>query len=404
MLIGTPLLLGMVSRAEEFSCGVMHVEPHATFAPGSVSSMGTKKLIFYRVRFPDDEEDPISLEESNQTLAEANMIYTRISKGKFQLAWTVSPILSLAKGRDSYEGGGGFDRFIDAVRAAGRAAGYNYLDYDLDIARHSGVPGFMGGNANLGTRGAQVQAAGAVVIVHELGHNLGLNHANLWVTGQPGLGNASPPLPSNFPGTPDPRSIPIYPDSLLGHESIIGPGYSAEYGDLFDIMGSGGVEFSAVYRSQLGWLSDEEIVSAPIGLSTHRIQGTDGALSALRRAIRVPAHANTPLADREYWIQLPSIETNVTIFPGVQIRWADRSDGHSAALLLSPAASAPGVNNGVMLAPGKTFSDFPSQIHITVLNTIGEGDGRSANVAVYAGRANHPPVITLGTNPREHRC
>lgn len=399
-ILAVPLLLVLAANAEDFSCGVMHRKPRVAFAANSVATIGTKKLIFYRVRFPNDSEDPISVEEAERTLAEVNEIYMRISHGKFQLAWTVSPVLHLANNREKYGGTDGFDRFIEDVRAAGNAAGYDYLDYDFDIARHTGVPGFMGGNANIGMRGAQVQTAGAVVIVHELGHNLGLNHANHWVTDAPWLSNSSPPLPSNFPGTPDPHTIPVYPDSTLGHESIIGPGYSAEYGDSFDIMGSGSVEFSAVYRRQLGWVSDNEIAVAPPGLSIQQVQGTDGSLTGLPRAIRIPFHSNTPLSDREYWIQLPSIETNVTIVPGVQIRWADRSGEFAASQLLSPAASAPGVNGGVILKPGNTFSDFPSQIHITVLDQMGEGEARSAHVAVFLGRANHPPLVELRDLPQ----
>src|SRR5688572_3109512 len=135
----------------------------------SVSSLGTSKLIFYRVRFPDDKSDPITTEEANETLSEVNAILKKISGGKFQLEWTVSPVLTLSSGRNTYTGPGGFDLFLNDVRAAGAAAGYDYLQYDLDIARHSGVSTFQGGNANLGTRGAQVQAPGAVLIVHELG-------------------------------------------------------------------------------------------------------------------------------------------------------------------------------------------------------------------------------------------
>lgn len=82
-------------------------------------------------------------------------MFTRISYSQFSLTWQISSVLHLAKARESYDGPGGFDRFLEDVRQAGLAAGYDYRDFDLDVVRHSGVPGFQGGNANLGRRGVR---------------------------------------------------------------------------------------------------------------------------------------------------------------------------------------------------------------------------------------------------------
>jgi hypothetical protein len=260
---------------------------------------GISRLLFLRVRFPDDIADPITLEKSQSTLAEVDALFRSMSQGVFGLTSTVSAVIALGKPRETYNSPGGFDRLLDDARSAGIDAGFDYRDYDLEVVRHSGVSSFAGGNARLGTRGAQVQADGAVLLVHEIGHNLGLSHANFWNTSGPGIANGSPPLPSNLESHPDPRSIDLHPDSVVGHDTGTGPGNAMEYGDPWDIMGSGDSDFHGTYKAWLKWLPNSVIAHPPTGRSTHRLhpsrlrsKGVVGRACASRvpaRALRVRA-------------------------------------------------------------------------------------------------------------------
>lgn len=379
------------------SCAIFVPRSEANLLGPSRSSSGRRSLIFFRARFPDDREDPVSLEEAEQTLTEVNAMFMRISYSQFSLTWQISSVLHLAKARESYEGPGGFDRFLEDVRQAGLAAGYDYRDFDLDVVRHSGVPGFQGGNANLGGRGAQVQAGGAVLLVHELGHNLGLAHANLWVTGSPGISLASPPLPSNYDTNQDPRATPVYPDSALGHETIVGPGYSAEYGDLSDIMGSGNTEFSAAFRHQLGWLGETQVVQPGPGASTWRIQAVGSAVGPadLPRAIRLSGAPGGPAGQRQLWVQISPRDPQRARRAGLELRWADLAVPPGASQLLAPLASAPGIDSGTVLPPGRTFSDWRAGLHITLMNLDEHSNWAEVHVVQGNDPSNQVPTVTL---------
>src|SRR6185295_13861180 len=108
---------------------------------------------------------------------------------------------------------------------------------------------------------------GTGVAGHELGHNWGLNHANFWDTSS---------------------------------QSVIGPGTSVEYGDIFDTMGSanaGTNHFNARYKSYLNWLQANEILSITSS-GTYRIYAHDVSNSFGLRALRIPRDPST-----NYWVE-----------------------------------------------------------------------------------------------------
>lgn len=399
-----PIIAGRAEGAG-ISCAVMHPRMPAGHwrAAMSVPTSGTRSLIYFRVRFADDRDDPVSVEDAVRDLSDANAIFQRNSFGKFGLTWEVSPVLHLASERGAFTGPGGFDRFLEAVREAGLAVGIDYRNFDLDVARHSGVPGFAGGNANLGLRGAQVQAGGGVLLSHELGHNLGLLHANAWMTGNPGISRGSPPLPSNYETLPEPREVPVYPDSRMGHETVTGPGSAAEYGDVNDIMGSGSTEFSALNRHALGWLEPQDVAVVERGWHSLQLRRLEGKThGSLPRAIRIGPTVTTPLGDRQYWVQMSPQSTNGVSAPGIQIRWADPHQPGLGSLILAPLASEIPLDGGVILTPGRTFSDGANAVHITLRRLDGDGEEQTAEVWVAMGlpSGNQVPHLALDALPQ----
>jgi len=99
---------------------------------------------------------------------------------------------------------------------------------------------------------------------HELGHNYGLQHANLWLTTD---------------GKPD------------------GAGYSKEYSDCYDMMSNCASgqnnHFNAQYKQQLNWLAEADVETV-IATGTYKIENRtihaqDAATggSGKKRAIKI---------------------------------------------------------------------------------------------------------------------
>ncbi len=380
-----------------------HSDPDASVDDLPTRKTGVQKLLFLRVRYRDDHSDPVSEAEAAETLAWTHDAFQRISHGRYGIAGTVTPVLALASSRSDYDVPGGFDRLITDAREAALTAGFDYREFDLEVVRHSGVPSFAGGNARLGVRGAQVQVGGVGILVHEIGHNLGLSHANFWETAGPGIAADSPPLPTNYQTLPEPRSIPLHPDSVIGHETVTGPGQSLEYGDPWDIMGVGDVEFGGASKTFLGWLSPDSVTNAPPGRSEFRLfePAATNETSGPLRWIRIPIPHETPVGTRAYCLELAPPRPGATPEEGILIRWIDPTTTPRGSLLLDTTPGTAGVNSDAILAPGRTFSDPQVPLHVTVTNTGTNAAGlRWADVVVVRDRAtgNRPPEITLAAN------
>ncbi|MGH8021288.1 MAG: MBG domain-containing protein [Opitutaceae bacterium] len=189
-------------------------------------------------------------------------------------------------------------------------------------------------------------------VAHELGHVYGLHHANSW-------------------------SVPE------GNSPVSPHGMMLEYGDVFDLMGSGwdaSHHFNQLYKNKLGWLPDEQVIDVATS-GTYRLFRFDksnlvkeeplalridrgGDASALWLGYRKPAPYSVALSD------------------GVYALWdADDLYEGSRLLDLSPSDS----EHNVALGVGMAFEDQAAGVSIRTVATGGSGPGAFVDVSIEFG-------------------
>ena len=327
---------------------------------------GLKKVILIRVDFSDLAGAPLSDTAGTNLVNDLHSFYNEMSYGRAGFypigsGSDITPTFRVATNAAWYGTNDYYNQLRSEARAAATAAGYNLNNYDRDVICMGAVPGFgWAGLAYVGAAGAWLRSSfNAGVAGHELGHNWGLNHASSWDT---------------------------------SGQSVIGPGTSAEYGDIFDTMGSasaGNNHFNARYKNYLNWLTASEVITATSN-GTYRIFAHDAANASSIRGLRIVRDPAT-----NYWVEFRQKFTgNKWLMNGAGLRWAQ--SGNQKSQLLDTTPGSPDGKNDSAIVIGRTFSDLPAGIHITPIGKGGTAP-ESLDVVVNLGTfpTNVPPTVTV---------
>lgn len=343
------------------------VTPAATAAtPAST----LKRVILIRVDFSDLPGASFSTNAAVTMLRELHQFYDESSYGRtgFRLiddGSAVTPVFRMPRTAASYGGARDANGLRSDARTAARAAGYTLTDYEFDVVCLGGVVGFnWSGLGFVGSPGAWIRGTSAAgVTAHELGHNLGLLHANFWDT---------------------------------GGESVTGTGKSIEYGDKFDTMGAanaGSYQFNARYKRYLGWLKSGEFTVATTN-GVYRIYALDQTNAVVgSRGLQVFGTAVT-----NYWLEFRQRFTgNPWLLNGAGLRLTGRANESSQLLDITPGSARE--KDDATLLIGQTFSDRARGVHLTPL-AKGGADPAWIDIRVERGAfpSNRPPELALSAS------
>ena len=176
--------------AEQVPGPAVHLRPVAKQKPPVAWTTGKKNVLFIRVDFSDREGNPLNDEAAMFSMNRTNEFLGDNSYGKLMIDTTLVPgVLRMPKPAAWYqaEPESRDDELLDHARDAARVVGakYNYRDYDLYIVCFDSIFDGWAGKARVGTIGLWLNGGFSNdTIQHELGHNLGLYHANAWVPSQ----------------------------------------------------------------------------------------------------------------------------------------------------------------------------------------------------------------------------
>ncbi len=337
-------------------------------------TQGSKTILYLRVAFPDDPAEPISSVSAYALMGQVEQFYRENSYGSLEFATTVTPLLMLPQTKAVY-GLLGDSQLQEDARQVARAGGLETDNYDLDIVRHNRVPGFnWNGKSWVGQKGIWMQTSSVGDTAHELGHNLGVKHANFW--------------------------------SATG-DSVFGQGSVTDYGNPFDTMGSGNAgsqQFNAYYKWRMDWLPSSFVATAT-NSGTYRVYAMDSPtlVAGEHYALKIPKDFA-----RDYWLEFRQrLTSNPWLMNGVLLNWNPWSAGSATSSGTTTLLdTSPGTPTGTSsredaaLVIGQTFSDPSAGAHFTPTAKGSDSLGNWIEVQVNLGSfpSNRPPTLAVAAD------
>ncbi|PAW61704.1 MAG: hypothetical protein B9S37_04500 [Verrucomicrobiia bacterium Tous-C3TDCM] len=328
---------------------------------------GNLRVLFIRAAFPDHMREPGSRTACEELMHKADKYYQENSYGKLSMTWAVTPTIVMPHTSTWYLAK---DAEVDGLglmqshgREEARRLGYDSANYDCIVMRYSGgvtrgAGGWGGGDS------VWVFDEGLAVLIHEIGHSLGLAHANFWDT---------------------------------SGQSAIGTGANQEYGHQFDVMGNAyGVNEKGHYntfaKNKLKWLTARNIYTEPQS-GLYRIHAFDQPALDLNNRYAIKLQKDT---SRHYWLdyRVNSISSHQPWSLGIQ--WGAWTGIAGNALQIDTTPGSPDSKNDAGVVVGRTFSDYEAGLHITPLarNTT---TPPSLDVMIQKGdfASNQAPTLAL---------
>jgi hypothetical protein len=353
------------------------------------SGGGSRRVLMIRVRFADQPGwfEPETQASATAMFAATDAFYRENSYGSLGIEGTVTPVYTLPQTAAWYTENDTSRYALNVLNAARAVAAdpasapgneglvaFNYLDYEFEAVRYTTGPGMFSGQGYVAMRGCWIKSSDAGVLIHELGHNLGLWHANAWAPADP--------------------LVPL------------GAGSNVEYGDMFDTMGparGGSWHFNTWEKRHLGWLAAADIATAT---ATARVTlgaqdlGTAPA-DGRARALRI-----TRDDDRDYWVEFrrhPAwLSARPGVHDGVTLRWDPWARSNGGTQLIDATPGSPDGRDDATLTIGRTFSDPAAGIHITPV-AVNAADGSAVELDVQIGAfpGNRQPTATIMASASE---
>ena len=338
-------------------------------------ALGVAKILYIPMTFADQNAIPATESKCYEVMRDVADYYAKSSFGRLSTLTTVTPPVKLPRNeawyvqKDTSNGGtvDGLGLELTHARDEAKKLGFDWNDYDCTVLRLNGGPRVTGGWGGGGQVWIYSDSVG--VTAHEIGHSFGLGHANYWDTA----------------GT-----------------SAIGAGTNAEYGDIYDVMGSGGVptdHYNAQAKNQIKWLPSDYI-SDITASGLYRVHAFDQPVldPANRYAIKIVKDSQ-----RTYWGEVRQLYNGSASRPwadkGLLLGWRfpNGSGGNIQRIDTTPGSLFGKDDAAISL--GRTFSDLESGIHLTTV-AVSATTPKYVDLVVNFGAfpANTAPTLSLSAS------